>query len=239
MADMPKEPHPFQRYVDLGMALTEEARRRAEEIFRELAREGEAGRAQASEWVGEVVDKSRKSSEQFVDLVRDEVRRQLQALDLTNRDDVIALVQRVADTLGETRDKLVELVGEAGGKVTGAAHRAHDAGEKAARGHKGKQHKDEAEGAEGKDEAKKAAPEPEEAVPPTPGASFAKKAAERKAAAQKAPAKKAPPAKVADEPQAAPVKKAAPAAKAAPVKKAAGRAPAAKKPAAEAPAGDE
>jgi polyhydroxyalkanoate synthesis regulator phasin len=231
---MAKEQRPLQRYVDLGMAFTEEARRRAEEILREVAREGNAGRAHAEEFVGDLVEKSRKASEQFVDLIRDEVKRQVQALDLASKEDVVNLVQRVADTLGEARERIVEVLDEAGGKVAGGARRARPGGHKEKDKGKEKDHGKAARHEPVSEKAEKAEKaEEHEATPAaaTPGASFAKKAAARKAAAQSTPAsttKKAAATKKAattsEAPAAAPAAPAAPAAKrATTAKKAAGQ----------------
>ena len=86
----------FRRYLDLGAAFTHVTRDRAEELMRELVRLGDLQREQAQQWVDDVLDRSRKNTEALLDLIREEVARQLSSMSLVTRDDVSRLVTRLS-----------------------------------------------------------------------------------------------------------------------------------------------
>jgi polyhydroxyalkanoate synthesis regulator phasin len=88
----------FRRYLDLGAAFTHVTRERAEELMRELVRLGDLQREQAQGWVDDVLDRSRKNTEALLDLIREEVARQLSSMSLVTRDDVSRLVTRLTPT---------------------------------------------------------------------------------------------------------------------------------------------
>jgi polyhydroxyalkanoate synthesis regulator phasin len=88
----------FRRYLDLGAAFTHVTRERAEELMKELVRLGELQREQAQGWVDDVLDRSRKNTEALLDLIREEVSRQLSSMSLVTRDDVSRLVTRLTPT---------------------------------------------------------------------------------------------------------------------------------------------
>lgn len=72
----------IKRYLDAGVAFTQMTRERAEEIVKELVKQGEVARKEAESRVEELVDRSRRQTEELVGLVRAEVARQLKALGL-------------------------------------------------------------------------------------------------------------------------------------------------------------
>jgi polyhydroxyalkanoate synthesis regulator phasin len=86
----------FRRYLDLGAAFTQVTRDRAEEMVRELVRLGDLQREQAQQWVDDVLDRSRKNTEALLELVREEVSRQLSSMSLVTREDVQRLVTRLS-----------------------------------------------------------------------------------------------------------------------------------------------
>ncbi|HWC39023.1 MAG TPA: hypothetical protein VG476_10865 [Acidimicrobiales bacterium] len=86
----------FRRYLDLGASFTQVTRDRAEEMMRELVRLGELQREQAQQWVDDVLDRSRKNTETLLDLIREEVSRQLSSMSLVTREDVQRLVTRLS-----------------------------------------------------------------------------------------------------------------------------------------------
>jgi polyhydroxyalkanoate synthesis regulator phasin len=88
----------FRRYLDLGAAFTHVTRERAEELMKELVRLGDLQREQAQGWVDDVLDRSRKNTEALLDLIREEVSRQLSSMSLVTRDDVSRLVTRLTPT---------------------------------------------------------------------------------------------------------------------------------------------
>ena len=57
------------------------SRGRAEEIVRELVNAGDIQRSQAQEWVDNLVERSRRSREHVLELVRHEVATQLDRID--------------------------------------------------------------------------------------------------------------------------------------------------------------
>jgi polyhydroxyalkanoate synthesis regulator phasin len=85
----------IRRYLDLGASFTHVTRERAEELMRELVRLGELQREQAQGWVDDVLDRSRKNTEALLDLIREEVSRQLSSMSLVTKDDVSRLVTRL------------------------------------------------------------------------------------------------------------------------------------------------
>ncbi len=71
----------IRKYLDAGTVLGQVSRGRAEEIVRELVNAGDIQRSQAQEWVDNLVERSHKSSEQVLELVRHEVASQLEKID--------------------------------------------------------------------------------------------------------------------------------------------------------------
>ena len=166
----------WRRYIEAGMALTQITRARAEELVRELVRNGEMERGRAQERVDELVRRSRERSEALLDMVRDEVQSQLRDLGMATVEDVAA---RVAD--------LIAAAAKAGRTATGQAGRAGGSEEKAPA------RKAAAKRAPAKRAATKAAaPARKAAAKKAPAKRAATKAAApaRKAAAKKAPAKR-------------------------------------------------
>jgi polyhydroxyalkanoate synthesis regulator phasin len=89
----------IKKYLDAGTVLGQVTRARAEEIVRELANAGDIQRDQAQEWVDSLVERSRKTSEQILDLVRHEVSAQLKKIDASSLE---TLAGQVADLLKRT-----------------------------------------------------------------------------------------------------------------------------------------
>ncbi|HEV2361942.1 MAG TPA: hypothetical protein VGS21_09595, partial [Acidimicrobiales bacterium] len=113
---------PLQKYIDLGASFTQMTRKRAEQLVKELAQNGEIAREQMDDRVEELLHRSRKATEHFLELVRGEVAKQVSALGLTNRDEVTEIVHKIAGT-----------VQGVGARVTGAAKTAAATGRAAAR----------------------------------------------------------------------------------------------------------
>jgi polyhydroxyalkanoate synthesis regulator phasin len=94
----------LKRYLDAGMAFTQLTRSRAEAIVRDLVRAGEIQREQTQEWVEELVERSRKNTEQLLEIVRKEVARQLAAVGVGPRKGAKRAVQaRTATTKGAAK----------------------------------------------------------------------------------------------------------------------------------------
>ena len=197
----------YRRYLEAAAALGEITRARAEELVKELKGGGDVQRAQAQQWVDELVERGRDAAGDLVDIVRSEVSKQLQALGLDPED----LAHQAAEVMRRTA--------EAGRRVVYDV--APGAGTRTARPHGGSGATATAKKAAG---AKKAATTAARA----PAAPAKKAAATKTAAAKKTAATKAAAAK-----KAAATKTAA--AKSAAAKKSVTKAPSAKAPSARAP----
>src|ERR1700685_3290216 len=86
----------IKKYLEAGTVFGQVTRARAEEIVKELVSAGDIQRGQAQEWVDNLVDRSRKTSEQVLELVRHEVSAQLSRIDSSA---VENLANQVADIL--------------------------------------------------------------------------------------------------------------------------------------------
>jgi polyhydroxyalkanoate synthesis regulator phasin len=89
----------IRKYLDAGTVLGQVSRGRAEEIVRELVNAGDIQRSQAQEWVDNLVERSQKSSEQVLELVRHEVAVQLEKIDSKSLE---SLANQVAEVLKKT-----------------------------------------------------------------------------------------------------------------------------------------
>jgi polyhydroxyalkanoate synthesis regulator phasin len=89
----------IRKYLDAGTVLGQVSRGRAEEIVRELVNAGDIQRSQAQEWVDNLVERSQKSSEQVLELVRHEVAVQLEKIDPKSLE---SLANQVAEVLKKT-----------------------------------------------------------------------------------------------------------------------------------------
>ena len=176
----------IRKYLDAGTVLGQVSRGRAEEIVRELVNAGDIQRSQAQEWVDNLVERSRKSSEQILELVRHEVASQLDRIDPKSLE---SLANQVADILKKSA--------EAGrnatkGVTTHAGKAAKDATNKAGKTAKGVTSQATKTATRARDAATKVAPSRIPGVKSAPrssttssGKSRAKKAAGGKSSAPK------------------------------------------------------
>ncbi|HEX4162997.1 MAG TPA: hypothetical protein VHZ05_10890 [Acidimicrobiales bacterium] len=91
----------IRKYLDAGSVFGQVTRGRAEEIVRELVNAGDIQRSQAQEWVDTLVERSRKSSDQIIEMVRHEVSAQLSRVDGKAIEN---LSKQVADVLKKSAD---------------------------------------------------------------------------------------------------------------------------------------
>ena len=91
----------IRKYLDAGSVFGQVTRGRAEEIVRELVNAGDIQRSQAQEWVDTLVERSRKTSEQIIEMVRHEVAAQLSRVDGKAIEN---LSKQVADILKKSAD---------------------------------------------------------------------------------------------------------------------------------------
>lgn len=161
----------YRRYFEAAAVLGQITRARAEELVRELMSSRDVGRAQAQEWVDELMDRSRKAAQDLLDLVRTEVTNQLQTLGLDPDD----LARQAADILRRSAKagrQAVTDVAKGGDRKKASAKKASA---KKAATKKSPAKKSGGEKASAKKAAKKAP---------------AKKAPAKKSTAKKSPAKK-------------------------------------------------
>jgi polyhydroxyalkanoate synthesis regulator phasin len=85
----------LRRYLDAGMAFTQLTRARAEVIVKDLVKAGELQREQTQDRVEELLERSRKNTDQLRDLVRKEIREQLAAIGLATKDDLAKLERKL------------------------------------------------------------------------------------------------------------------------------------------------
>ncbi|MDA8074801.1 MAG: hypothetical protein M0Z40_06155 [Actinomycetota bacterium] len=190
----------YRRYLDAAAVLGQITRARAEELMKDLMGSGDDQRAQAQQWVDELVDRGRDAAGDLVDVVRAEVSKQLQGLGL----DPEELARQAADVMRRSA--------AAGRRVV------HDAASGAVPGTRAPGGRAGGEGTERT--GRPAATTKAAATKAAATKAAAKKAATTKAAAKKAPVKKAATTKAAA--------KKAPAKKVATTKAAATKAPAKK-----------
>ncbi|HEY1832130.1 MAG TPA: hypothetical protein VGG38_17985 [Acidimicrobiales bacterium] len=192
----------IRKYIEAGSVLGVVTRAKADDIVRELVSAGDIQRESAQEWVDNLVDRSRKTSEHLIETVRREVATQLSKIDAKALESV---ANQVSDLLKRSADAGRAAAKDAGSSARKAGSSARKEAVKARKA--------------GKDAAAKGREAAEHVMPRMGKKKSAKKAsAAKKSPAKKAPAKKASAAKKSAAKK-APVKK-APAKKAA--KKAAG-----------------
>jgi polyhydroxyalkanoate synthesis regulator phasin len=116
----------IRKYLDAGSVLGQVTRGRAEEIVRELVNAGEIPRSQAQEWVDTMVERSKKTSENLLELVRREVHTQLSKIDS-------ASVEEIANQVAVVLKRSAEAGRNATAGATQAAKSATDEATKAAK----------------------------------------------------------------------------------------------------------
>jgi polyhydroxyalkanoate synthesis regulator phasin len=89
----------LKRYLDAGIAFTQMTRARAEEIISELVKAGEIQRDQVQSQVDELIERSRKNTDQLVALVRQEVAAQFSQLPVATKDDLKSLERWLSERL--------------------------------------------------------------------------------------------------------------------------------------------
>jgi polyhydroxyalkanoate synthesis regulator phasin len=72
----------LKRYFEAGVAFTQMTRERAEEIVQELVKQGEIRRKEAEKNIEELLERSRRNTEDLLGIIRREVSEQLRNLGL-------------------------------------------------------------------------------------------------------------------------------------------------------------
>ena len=90
----------FKRYLDAGMAFTQMTRSKAEDIVRDWVKAGEVQRDQIQSQVDDLIERSRRSTDQLVALIREEVVNQCAQLGLVSKEDLRSLQRRLMEQFG-------------------------------------------------------------------------------------------------------------------------------------------
>ena len=85
----------WKRYLDAGVEFSQMTRARAESIVKELIKAGELQREQRTQRIEELLDRSRKNTEELVNTVRKELAQQLSTLGVATKDDLKKLEDKV------------------------------------------------------------------------------------------------------------------------------------------------
>src|SRR5262245_27889819 len=85
----------WKRYLDAGMEFSQLTRSRAETIVKELIRAGEVQREQRQQRIEELLDRSRKNTEELVKTVRKELSQQLGSLGVATKADLAKLEAKI------------------------------------------------------------------------------------------------------------------------------------------------
>jgi polyhydroxyalkanoate synthesis regulator phasin len=85
----------WKRYLEVGVTFTEMTRKRAEEFVRDLVKAGEVQQERAQKAVDDLVDRSRRNTEELVALVRQEIKSQVSTLGIATKDDIKRLESRI------------------------------------------------------------------------------------------------------------------------------------------------
>jgi polyhydroxyalkanoate synthesis regulator phasin/uncharacterized protein YjbJ (UPF0337 family) len=88
----------LRRLLDAGMTFSAMTQARAEALIRDLVKQGEVQAEQAQATIDELLDRSRRNSERWLEAIRSEIDQQITKLDLATRGDIERAVQRFADT---------------------------------------------------------------------------------------------------------------------------------------------
>ena len=90
----------LKRYIDTGLAFGALTQARAEALVKDLVKAGEVQADQAREVIGDLVERSRKNSEQLLETVRREVKQQITSLGLVSKTDLDKAEARIAALMG-------------------------------------------------------------------------------------------------------------------------------------------
>jgi polyhydroxyalkanoate synthesis regulator phasin len=184
----------IKKYLEAGTVLGQVTRARAEEIVKELASAGDIQREQTQEWVDNLVERSRKTSEQILDLIRHEVSAQLSKIDATALE---TLAGQVSDFLKRSAEAGRSATADAATHAAKGAQAAREAAQKVTPSGAKKAAKKAATSAPSERAAAKKAAAKTVATKKAPAPAAKKAAAKKapaatKAATKKTPAKKSP-----------------------------------------------
>lgn len=86
---------PLRRYVEAGLALTQLTRAKAEALVRDWVKAGDLQREQAQDRVEELLDRSKRSTDSLVAMIRREMSQQLSSMGFATKADLAAMEARL------------------------------------------------------------------------------------------------------------------------------------------------
>jgi polyhydroxyalkanoate synthesis regulator phasin len=92
---MPQTPD-LSRFFDAGVEFISLTRNQARDRARELVAQGQLAQGQVQGFVDELMDESRRRTDLVVDVVRQEIQRQVKVLGIATKDDLAQLEAKVA-----------------------------------------------------------------------------------------------------------------------------------------------
>lgn len=92
----------LRRYLEAGAELGQVTRARAESIIKDLVRTGEVQREQTQERIDELVEWSRRNTDNLRRLIRREINSQLSAMGLATKADLAALERKLTSGSGRS-----------------------------------------------------------------------------------------------------------------------------------------
>ena len=125
----------LKRYLDAGLAFTQMTRERAEAIVQDLVKNGEIRRKEAEKNIEELVERSRKNTEDLLGIIRREVAEQLKNLgleDLAKRAGLGGSGEASATSVGATASETPNAADDVRPAPTAAATTIKAAAKKAA-----------------------------------------------------------------------------------------------------------
>ena len=122
----------LKRYLDAGVAFTQLTQSKAEAIVRDLVRAGEVQTGDARQRVEELLDRSRKNTDNLMKLVRDEVNGQVARLGLVPKKDLDAVRRELADLRAAQAKSAVKSAAPAKKAAAAPVKKAAPAAKKAA-----------------------------------------------------------------------------------------------------------
>jgi len=95
----------WQRYLETGRAWTELTRAQAESIVKDLVRAGEVQQERAKKAVDDLLERSRKNTEELSKMIRKEIKQQVSALGIATKDDLARLERKLSGPKKSTAKK--------------------------------------------------------------------------------------------------------------------------------------
>jgi polyhydroxyalkanoate synthesis regulator phasin len=86
----------LQRYLEAGRAWTELTRQQAESMVKDLVRAGEVQQDRAKKAVDDLLERSRRNTEELSKMIRKEIKQQVSALGIATKDDLARLERKLS-----------------------------------------------------------------------------------------------------------------------------------------------